>query len=175
MAITQSRIIALISAADEYRAAFAGLRRITAELAEQIARGELAAEAMSMQLALAMQGLTPSEDSIATIAREREHFRVTRSQNEAAAMRARRVRKEKELGTYEPQPLPAERKIYDRAEPSPKHQLAATAAPLDREELEAMLRAAGVRPNAQGELIESDTVPDPQGIAEPSSEDEDSL
>lgn len=88
MPIKQERMIALIEAASAYRNAFTTALDESERLLAQVCDGQISKTDAVLALQVLRNRLSPEAKYIELLAREKEHFRLTRSRN---AIRARRM------------------------------------------------------------------------------------
>lgn len=98
MAISQSRLISLIAAADDYRQALFSLKEqafaLSRNVRERTISPSAALDGLLIELQQVESRLKFPIQSTATLAEERAHFRSNAKRNESAAKRAKRKRRE---------------------------------------------------------------------------------
>lgn len=88
MPIKQERMIALIDAASAYRNAFATALDEAELILSKVADGQVSKADAIIMLQMLRNRVAPTPEQIELLAREKEHFRLTRSRN---AIRARQM------------------------------------------------------------------------------------
>lgn len=103
MAIVQSRIIAIISAARAWEASWRSLHALNIGAALRHQRGEITGEQLAMEITSNSQSTEPPTHYQVTLAVEDQHFRKNALRNEKTAARNARARLKKAMGaTFTP-------------------------------------------------------------------------
>lgn len=99
MPITQSRMLSLIAAAEDYRQALLSLREQAFALARNVDEGAVTPQDALSGLLLELQGVEKRlkfpYETASTIADEKSHFRATSKANDSSRKRAERRRRRK--------------------------------------------------------------------------------